>query len=190
MEVNEKKEVVDRTGVTTPTNGMSGISCIKEVQKGKEEDIVSALLSAADFRNDEELITPIEIKRNGKKLFSFNVRPVSDEEVAFVRKKTRKMYPNPAGKKYPKIEGEIDAPQFNSRLIYIATVEDDRERVWGQRAVMDKFNLVEPWETIGVVLTAGEKSRVADVVMEISGMQDDEADNEETLDSIEDYAKN
>ncbi len=189
----EKKEINDYTGVTTPTNGTADSSMAKALQKGKEEDIVAALLEAADFRNDEGLITPVEIKRNGKILFSFKVRPVSDGEAAFARKKARKMIPNPAGKKLPRIEGEFDAPKFNSWLIYVATVDEDKERVWGQKAIMDKYDLMEPWETVGIVLTAGEKNAVVDVITDISGMSDEaegEDDGQETPSDMEGYAKN
>ena len=196
MEANENREVKDYTGVSVPTQGAVDTGCAAVLQRGKEEDIVTALLEAAEFRSDEDLVTPIELKRNGKLLFTFRVRPVSDEELNYVRKQTRKMYKNPAGKKYPPIEGSIDLAKFNSRLIYVATVEEDRERIWGQRAVMDRYDLVEPWETVGIVLTAGEKNRITDVILTISGMNEDaDADEEEDegtekLESLEDYAKN
>lgn len=185
----EKKEVKDYTGVATQTNGTEETGMAKALHKGKEEDIVTALLKAADFRNDEDLITPIEIKRHGDTLFSFKVRPVSDGEAAFVRKKARKMVPNPAGKRLPKIEGDFDTPKFNSWLIYVATVDEDKERVWGQREIMDKYDLMEPWETVGIVLTAGEKNAIVDIITEISGMSD-EGEDEETPPGMEEYAKN
>ncbi len=196
MEANENREVKDYTGVSVPTQGAGDTGCAAVLQRGKEEDIVTALLKAAEFRSDEELVTPIELKRNGKLLFTLRVRPVSDEELNYVRRQTRIMYKNPAGKKYPPIEGPIDLAKFNSRLIYVATVEEDRERVWGQRAVKERYDLVESWETVGIILTAGEKSRITDVILTISGMNEDaDADEEEDegtekLESLEDYAKN
>lgn len=187
----ENKEVMDYTGLTTPTPGTADSKCAEDMQKEKEENLVAALLEAADFRNSEDLITPIEIRRGGKLLFSFRIRPVSDEEASFARKKARRMQDNPAGKKFPKIEAEFKAPVFNSRLIYIATVEEDRERIWGNKTILNRYDLMEAWESVGVLLTVGEKDRVVEEIMKISGMaggQDEES--EEEMEDLEDYAKN
>ena len=50
-----------------------------KVTKENELDLVQGLLEAADFRNDDDLQTEIQIKRNDKVFFKFKVRPLSEE---------------------------------------------------------------------------------------------------------------
>lgn len=178
----------DVTGIAVITPGEEELPANLNLQRAKEEDIVTSLLAAAEFRNDDSLMKEIVIARNGREYFTFKIRPVSDEEAAFARKKARVMKKNARGKRIP-VEGEIDTPKFNSHLIYIATTEDDRAKIWGNQAILNKYDLMEPWESISVLLTAGEKTSVVSQISEISGMDDDE-DDDEVLDDVENYAKN
>lgn len=157
----------------------------KEELKEKEYDLVAALMEAAAFREDEDLITEVDIKRNGKFLFSVRVRPIGDDEAKAARKKATKYMPNPQNRKLPPIEKEFNANMFNSLIIYTATVEEDRAKIWGNKAIMDKFSLVEPYESVNVLLTVGEKSELVDTIIGISGM---DVDDEEV--STEEYVKN
>ena len=151
-----------------------------ENKKEAEYDLVAALMEAAGYRNDEELITTVDIKRNGKYLFSVNIHPIGDEEVRAARKKATTYMPNPQNRKLPKIEKEFNGGMFNALIIYAGTTDEDKAKIWGNRTIMDKFNLVEPYESISVLLTAGEKAALSDKVIEISGMDiEDEVSNEE-----------
>lgn len=155
-----------------------------ENKKEAEYDLVAALMEAASYRDDKELITTVDIKRSGKYLFSVDIHPIGDEEVRKARKKATTYMPNPQNRKLPKIEKEFDGGMFNALIIYAGTTEECKAKIWGNRAVMDKFGLVEPYESISVLLTAGEKAALSDKVIEISGM-----DIEEDV-SEEDYTKN
>ena len=151
-----------------------------ENKKEAEYDLVASLLEAAGYRNDKELITTVDIKRSGKYLFSVNIHPIGDEEVRAARKKATTYMPNPQNRKLPKIEKEFNAGMFNALIIYAGTTEEDRVKIWGNKTIMDKFQLVEPHESISVLLTAGEKAALSDKVIEISGMDlDDEVTDEE-----------
>lgn len=156
-----------------------------EDKKEAEYDLVAALMEAASYRNDKELITPVDIKRNGKFLFTVNIHPIGDDEVRAARKKATTYMPNPQNRKLPKIEKEFNGGMFNALIIYAGTTEEDKAKIWGNRAIMDKYGLVEPHESISVLLTAGEKAALSDKVIEISGM--DIEDNEV---SKEEYTKN
>ena len=101
-------------------------------------------------------------------------------------KKASKYYENPQGKKLPRVRGELDSNLFNSWIIYLATAEEDREKIWGNSAIMKKFNLLKPVESINYLLIAGEKSQLIDLIFDISKLSDDE-DEEEA--EAEDYAK-
>lgn len=155
-------------------------------RKDAEYDLVKSLLSAMEYQTDEENITEVEIKRSGKYLFSVHLHPISDEQIRTARKKATSYMPNPNGKKLPPIEREINNAKLKSLVIYYATTEEDQKKIWGNQAVKEKANLIENYESIEVLLTVGEKNRLFDLVLEISGMDDDE---EDTIDD-EEYAKN
>lgn len=150
-------------------------------RKEAEYNLVEALLSAAEYKTDDENITEAEIKRAGKFLFSVHLHPVSDEDTRAARKKATVMMKNPNGKNLPPIEKEFNNAKFKSWLIYMATTEADQQKVWGNTQVMQKYGLALPVESIDILLTVGEKNKLFDVVTEISGLGNDE-DGEEIVD--------
>lgn len=154
-------------------------------RKTTEYNLVEALLSAAEYKTDDENITEAEVKRAGKYLFTVRLHPLSEKDVRFARKKAAIMMSNPNGKKLPQIEKEFDSAVFNSWLIYLATIEEDQQKVWGNPTIMQKLGLLQPVDSIDVLLTVGEKRKLADLVTEISGLDDDEEENvdEETFQS-------
>lgn len=170
----------ERTSVT----GLDQATNYKEA----EYDLVKSLLEATEYQTDEDNITEVEIKRKGKFFFSFKIHPLSEPDVRLARKKATTMMDNPQGKKFPKIEKEFDNSAFNSWLIYLATVPEDQETIWGNKSVMSTHNLMQAWESVDKLLTVGEKRRVSDLVTKISGLDDDE-DGEGTMDD-EEFAKN
>lgn len=170
-ETEEKKDI---TGLESATN-----------RKEAEYDLVKALLESAEYKNSEDTITEVEIKRGGKFLFAVHIHPISEPDARTARKKATSYMPNPNGKKLPPIEKDLDTAKFNAWLIYLATTEDDQIKIWGNPTIMEKFGLAQPVEAIDVLLTLGEKRKLADLVTDISGMSEDE-------DNItqEEYAKN
>ena len=155
-------------------------------RKEAEYDLVTALLEAAEFQTDDNNITEVEIKRAGKYLFTVHIHPISDPDARVARKKATVYMPNPNNKKLPPIEKEFNNSKFGSWLIYLATTEEDKAKIWGNAQVMAKKGLMEPWESVDVLLTLGEKRKLLDLVTSISGMDDDD---EEFIDQ-EEYAKN
>ena len=127
----------------------------------------------------------VEIKRGGKYLFTVHLHPINEPDATMARKKSTVYMPNPNGKKLPPIEKERNTAKFNSWLIYLATTEEDQEKIWGNRAIMEKFNLAQPYESIDCLLTLGEKQKLVELVMDLSGLSDDEEEINE-----EEYAKN
>lgn len=173
MSETEKKNI---TGLDTADN-----------RKEAEYDLVKSLLEASEYKTAEDAVTEAEIKRNGKYMFSVHMHPISEADARFARKKATKYMPNPNGKKLPQIEKELDTAKFNSWLIYVATTEEDQQKIWGNPAIMQKYGLALPVESIDVLLTLGEKRKLADLVTDISGLDDEE--DEETV-TEEEYAKN
>ncbi|MBQ1776743.1 MAG: hypothetical protein IIZ93_01160 [Acidaminococcaceae bacterium] len=168
------KEERDITGLDQATD-----------RKEAEYDLVKALLEASEFKTDEEAVQEVEIKRGGKYLFTVHLHPINEPDATMARKKSTVYMPNPNGKKLPPIEKERNTAKFNSWLIYLATTEEDQEKIWGNRAIMEKFNLAQPYESIDCLLTLGEKQKLVELVMDLSGLSDDEEEINE-----EEYAKN
>lgn len=180
-----EKEKAKITGLDTTEN-----------RKEAEYDLVSALLTAAEYKTSKDNITEADIVRDGKYLFTVHLHPISEKDARFARKKATTYIPNPNGKKLPPIEKERDEAVFNAWLIYIATTEEDQEKIWGNPAIMQKYGLKLPVDSIDVLLKYGEKQQLADTVGKISGFDDDDDDGEnddseksEKMDE-EEYAKN
>ena len=170
----------------TEKKSVTGLDTTKNY-KETEYDLVTALLEAAEFKTADDQVTEVDIKRAGKFLFTVHIHPVSETDTRTARKKATIYMPNPNNKKMPPIEKEFDVAKFNSWLIYLATTEEDQQKIWGNPAIMQAKGLMQPWESIDALLTFGEKRKLSELVMEISGMDDD--DDEEIVDE-EDYAKN
>ena len=146
-------------------------------RKEAEYDLVKSLLEAAEFKTADENITEVEIKRGGKFYFAVRVHPISDEDIRFARKKATVFMPNPENKKLPPVEKDFISTKFKSWVVYLATTEEDQEKIW----VLKKFELQERWESVGTLLTAGEKTKLFNLVLKISGLDDEEYGDEETF---------
>lgn len=151
-----------------------------------EYDLVKSLLEAADYKTAAENITEAEIRRNGKFLFAVHLHPISDDDARLARKKATSYMPNPNGKKLPPIEKEFNSAKFTSWIIYMATTEEDQQKIWGNPTIMQKFGLAQPVESVDVLLKFGEKDKLGDLVMEISGIG---SDDDEAM-TKEEFAKN
>lgn len=168
MATNEKNEMQSVTGLDTATN-----------RKDAEYDLVTSLLKAADFKTDDDNVHAVDIKRNGALLFTVNIHPIGDPENRQARKKATTYGPHPNGAKFGKIEKDFDNAEYGRWVIYLATTEEDQQKIWGNPAVMQKFNIMQPADTIDVLLTLGEKRKLLDLVTEISGINDDDEEMDE-----------
>lgn len=169
---------VNRTEDTIPAVAM-GEEVDNALLRANETDILSALLTAANYKTDEENFQPIEISRNGRLLFSFTIRPLSEEEYNKCREKHTKYVRNRnVGLRVP--DG-IDTDAYRSELIYRATIERDQEKIWGEKKAWQALDVLSGPQLISKVLLAGEKNAICEKIDEISGYNNN--------DSIE-FAKN
>ena len=103
--------------------------------------------------------------------FVFRVRPVSEEESIKCHDHATKFAPRKRGQ--PKREIETNTSLFRSWLIYTATVDEDRKKLWDNKKAQEALNVLQGVEMIDAVLLSGEKDRIIDVINEISGYGDD-----------------
>ena len=129
-----------------------------------EGDILGGLLAAASFRDEAKTV---EIARNGIVLFKFRIRPLSEGEYNRCKEKYTTYKRN---KQFGvRIPDKTDTISYRSALIYEATVEEDREKLWDNREAWRKLDVLSGVELIGRVLKAGEKDAVIDLIDKISG---------------------
>lgn len=151
-------------------------------RKAAEYDLAASLLKAAAFKTNDDNITEIKIERNGEFLFALHIHPLSDEDIALANKKAAKFKDNPQGKKYGKIQVDFDKAAYKSWLIYLATTPEDQAQIWGNPA-LKTIGVMEPWQAIDALLTAGDKLKLLNEVSEISGLDDDDDEGEEEMDA-------
>ena len=65
----------------------------------------------------------------------------------------------------------LEVARYRSQLIYEATVDEDREKIWDNRAAWNKLNVLNGIDLVEVVLKAGEKDAILEKLDEISGYQ-------------------
>lgn len=128
-----------------------------------ETDITQALLEAAEYKNRREERT-VKILRGGKELFSFRITGLSEGQW----RKCRRENLRNRGKRTE----ELDDFRFISQAIYLATVDEDKP-IWKNQTVMEKLNAATPVDVVNAVLLPGEKSKLADVLIELSDYDDD-----------------
>ena len=182
MAKEEKKTLMDFT--TEEKLTAKGVAA-----KDVEYDLTASLLKAAAFRTSEEAVTDMEIRRNGVYYFTVHIHPISDADTRKARKQATVYGKNGRGKIDRTVEKDFNTAKYHSLLIYFATTEEDKRNIWGNKEVMAKYDILEPWETIDWLLAVGEKDQILDEVLKISGF-DDGDDEEENASSPEEYAKN
>ncbi len=157
--------------MATEKSKIEEIELTEEENKGQlrtyENDILKGLLAAANYETEEENIHPIEIARNGVVLFTFHIRPLSEEEYQKCKDKNTKYVRNKQlGIKFPE---NTDSVRYRSALIYQATTKEDREKVWDNKEAWKALNVLTGVDLIEKTLLAGEKDAVLEKVDKISG---------------------
>lgn len=138
-----------------------------------EEDFIQGLISAAEFPSNET--QRIEIIRDGRLLFAFRIRPLSAEEYEKCKKKHTKFVRNKQlGMKMPEDTNKV---KYQSEIIYTATVDEDKAKLWDNRKVWDAINakkdrVLNGLDVIECSLKAGEKDKVLEAIDKLSGYDD------------------
>lgn len=141
----------------------------KATYRQNEPDILSGILEAAGFRDDDEDIAEIEIIRNKKVVLKFRIHPLSEEEYLKARRDNT-VYKR-SKSTGTRVADHVNVSEYRSQLIYDATVEKDRERIWDNRNAWEKLAVLNGRDLVDAVLKAGEKDAIIDKLDEISGYQ-------------------
>lgn len=146
-----------------------------------ENDILRGLIEAASSTEEER--ETIEIARKGKVFFRFRVRALDEAEYNTCRDKATKYRKNRrlGGIKMPE---DTDAARYRSLLIYEATIEEDREKVWNNKKAWEQLNVISGVQLIDKVLLPGEKEAVIERIDRLSGYDLDEEESSEAEDTV------
>jgi hypothetical protein len=143
-----------------------------------ESELLQGLFELGQEKDNAVNYRKIRIKRDGKLKLEFRIRPITEDESQRCLRQATKYAPVKSGQ--PKRAIETDNALFRSHLIYTATVDEDRARIWDNKKAQDALDVLYGVFMIDKVLLAGEKDRVIDVIDEISGYNE----------GLDDLAKN
>jgi len=122
-----------------------------------------------------------EVIRDGKKLFSFRVRGLDDSEFEKCRDQATKVAKDRRLGNLA-VPREFNSAKFNSLVVYTATHPDDKKAIWDNKDLWAKADVVTGWQLVDKVLKRGEKEKCIELIEELSGYSDEDAEStEETL---------
>jgi len=122
-----------------------------------------------------------EVIRHGKKLFSFRLQGLDDEQVEQCRDQSTKMVKDRRLGNLA-VPRDFNSSKFNSLMIYTATADDDKKALWDNKALWQKAGVMTGWQLVDKILKRGEKDDAITVIEELSGYRDDDSKGtEETL---------
>jgi len=122
-----------------------------------------------------------EVIRDGKKLFSFRVRGLDDSEFEKCRDQATKVAKDRRLGNLA-VPREFNLAKFNSLVVYTATHPDDKKAIWDNKDLWTKADVVTGWQLVDKILKRGEKEKCIELIEELSGYSDEDAEStEETL---------
>jgi hypothetical protein len=136
-----------------------------------ESDILQGLLALGSDRDEAENYRLVQIKRKGVLHLEFRIRPMTEEENQICWRRATRYAGTKTGQ--PKVAIETNHSRYRSYLVYTATVDEDRAKVWDNKKAWEALGVMEAVALIDKVLLAGEKSKIIDLIDEISGFEDD-----------------
>nr|DAX35123.1 MAG TPA: tail assembly chaperone protein [Bacteriophage sp.] len=152
---------------------------IEDVEVGTDEelktydgDILHALLAAANYQQSEDETYTMRVVRKKVVLFTFRVRPLSEEQYDRCREKNTKYVRNKRiGVKVPESTNSV---RYRSQLIYEATIPEDRAKIWDNKQMWEKLNVASGVDAIDKILMSGEKDKILEQIDAISGFDNNE----------------
>ena len=138
--------------------------------RANEDDLLTGLLAAASYKDDEDENVEIVISRRGKDLFSFRIHPLSEDDFNRCRKRCTK-YVKSKTQGGIRVPEEVDTVKYRCMLIYEATVPEDRAKVWDNKKLWKAKDLATGIEAVDILLKAGEKNAICEKLDAISGYE-------------------
>lgn len=130
-----------------------------------DEDIVDLVWKLSNSR----VVKEVEIARDGKSTgLKFKVHSLKEEELTHCRDQAT-YHPKERFGDVRDLTGELNQSLFHQWAIYTATEDDDKKRLWDNKAIWQKLNAGYPMDVIAAVLLAGELAGIYALIEKISG---------------------
>jgi len=136
-----------------------------------EDEILKALTSKAQH---DDRIERIEVKF-GPTTFSFRIRPLSEKEWDKCRERNTRYQKNRrlGGMRLPE---STDTTGYHSDLIYTATVDEDKAKLWDNKKLWAAVNAVTGTDMVDKLIPyAGKKQAIIERIEAISGYDEDDS---------------
>ena len=139
-----------------------------------EDEILKAL---TDKSQHDDRVETIEVLF-GKTRFAFRIRPLSEKEWDKCRERNTKYQKNRrlGGMRLPE---STNTTGYHSDLIYTATVEEDKAKLWDNKRLWAAVNAVTGTDMVDKLIPyAGKKQAIIDRIEALSGFNEDDEYNE------------
>ena len=172
--INPNIEEMDNDAPMTPEE-------TREEMLFNERDILAALLNKDKEKDKDAVTARIDVRQPGqdKPLFSFRIRPLTEQEYNRCREKHTKYRKNGrfGGIRIPE---STDTVLYHSELIYTATIQADREKIWDNKDFWKAANALTGMDMVEKLIPyAGIKQRIVEKIEELSGYNEDDDYNDE-----------
>jgi hypothetical protein len=147
-----------------------------------ESDLLKGLIELGQGMDNPASYKKIQIKRDGKLKLEFRIRPLSEDESQKCWRQATKYAPTKPGQ--PKKAIDTNHALFRSYIVYTATVDEDRAKLWDNKLALEKLGLLYGVYMIDKVLLSGEKDRVIDEIDNISGYNEAQEEVDETAKNL------
>jgi len=145
---------------------------IQDVIVFNENDILKAL---TDKSQHDDRVETIEVSF-GKTRFQFRIRPLSEREWDKCRERNTKYQKNRrlGGLKLPE---STNTTGYHSDLIYTATVDEDKAKLWDNKKFWAAVNAVTGTDMVDKLIPfAGKKQSIIERIERLSGFDEDSDD--------------
>lgn len=152
----------------------------KEELLASEETILKDISGVLEAMETVTTYETFEVIRGNKKLFSFRVRGLDDEEIEKCRDQATKTVKDRRLGNLA-VPRDFNAAKFNSLMIYTATHPEDRKALWDNKTLWEKAGVVTGWQLVDKVLRRAEKDAVIELIEKLSGYDEGSETLEETI---------
>lgn len=152
----------------------------KEELLASEETILKDISGVLEAMETVTTYETFEVIRDNKKLFSFRVRGLDDEEIEKCRDLATKTVKDRRLGNLA-VPRDFNAAKFNSLMIYTATHPEDRKALWDNKTLWEKAGVVTGWQLVDKVLRRAEKDAVIELIEKLSGYDEESETLEETI---------
>lgn len=140
------------------------------------------LLKALTDQEHLEVTETIEVNFANKVTFSFRIRALSEREWNTCRERNTK-YKKNRRLGGMKVVDDTDTVGYHSLLIYTATVDEDKEKLWNNKKLWKAVGALTGTDMVDKLIPyAGKKQQIVERIERLSGYDDESEDEyEETV---------